>query len=235
MRLQFFSRIPMATVPPSVKSRTLEASACRFVLIEDDVLLRDLMKDVITRRCAPREISSFGAGAPAIEACLQEPPELLITDLRLPDMDGRDVVRRLRSREAVTRVIVITSYVDAVLPAELISLGVAGLVDKSSSLDHVERAVQSVLAGGLYFATSVSPMVTSMPVRQFPDLSPSVLSEQERSMARLIAQGLRSKEIAAQLGLNPRTVEKHRMLLLQKLRLADTTSLIRWCVRYGLD
>ena len=54
-------------------------------------------------------------------------------------------------------------------------------------------------------------------------------------MARLIAQGLRSKEIADQLELNPRTAEKHRLLLLEKLKLPNTISLVRWCVRHGLD
>lgn len=215
----------------------LEAAASRFVIIEDDVLLRDLLCDALQRRCAPRELEVFPAGAPGLEACLREPPELLITDLRLPDMDGRDIIRRLRTRGLVTRVIVLTSHVDAMLPAELVSLGVAGLVDKSSSLDHVERAVQSVLAGGLYFAASVSPMVSSHASRPAgpEEVGPAALSEQERTMARMVAQGYRSKEIADSLGLNPRTAEKHRGLLLTKLRLPDTTSLVRWCVRHGLD
>jgi DNA-binding NarL/FixJ family response regulator len=220
-----------------VNPRALDPSTCRFVLIEDDVLLRDLLKDVLTRRFQPRALLDFGAGAAALESCLREPPEILVTDMRLPDMDGRDVIRRLRSREVPTRMIVLTTYVDAVLPAELISLGVAGLVDKLSSLDHVERAVQNVLGGGLYFAASVSPIAS--PATRRADLEnevgPGVLSERERAMARLVAQGLRSKEIADQLGLNTRTAEKYRLQLLDKLKLPNTTSLVRWCVRHGLD
>ena len=225
----------LATAPKN--PRQIAAAESRLVLVEDDVLLRDLLEDVLRRRCGVREVRSFGAAAPAIAAFLDDPPDLLITDLRLPDLDGRDIIRRLRTRQAATRFVVLTSYVDAVLPAELISLGVAGLVDKSSTLDHVERAVQCVLAGGLYFAASVSPLPSNVPMRGADEneAGPSVLSEGERAMARLIAQGLRSKEIADQLGLNPRTAEKHRMLLLEKLKLPNTTSLVRWCVRHGLD
>lgn len=219
------------------KLLALAPAECRFVLIEDDKLLRDLLKDVLVRRSQPRELLDFECGRPALEACLTKPPELLITDLRLPDMDGRDIIRKLRSRELTTRVVVLTSFVDALLPAELISLGVAGLVDKSSSLDHVERAVQSVLAGGLYFAASVSPMPSALSPRGglVDEVGPSALSERERAMARLVSQGFRAKEIAAQLGLNPRTAEKYRLQLMEKLRLPNTTSLVRWCVRHGLD
>ncbi len=219
------------------KSPPLKAADCRFVLIEDDKLLRELLKDVLLRRCAPKSLHDFEFGRPALELCLATPPDLLITDLRLPDMDGRDIIRKLRSRELATRVVVLTSFVDSVLPAELISLGVAGLVDKSSSLDHVERAVQSVLAGGLYFAASVSPMPSSATARDglADEIGPSALSERERAMARLVSQGFRAKEIAAQLGLNPRTAEKYRLQLMEKLGLPNTTSLVRWCVRHGLD
>jgi DNA-binding NarL/FixJ family response regulator len=219
------------------KPRALDPTACRFVLIEDDVLLRDLLKAQLVRTFAPRALDEFQLGKAGLDACLAAPPEILITDLRLPDLDGRDIIRRLRAKQVPTRIIVLTTYVDAVLPAELIALGVAGLVDKLSSLDHVERALISVLSGGLYFAASVSPIPTtpsSHPGIE-DEVGPGVLSERERTMARLIAQGLRSKEIADQLELNPRTAEKHRLLLLEKLKLPNTISLVRWCVRHGLD
>lgn len=206
------------------------------MLIEDDVLLRDLLKGALRNRFHPAALDDFGTGAAALETCLRQPPEILITDMRLPDMDGRDIIRRLRRHEVATRIIVLTTYVDATLPAELISLGVAGLVDKLSSLDHVERAVQNVLAGGLYFAASVSPVVSPIVHQAEADeVGPEVLSERERAMARMIAQGLRSKEVAHQLGLTPRTAEKYRLQLLDKLRLPNTTGLVRWCVRHGLD
>lgn len=220
-----------------LKPKSLVTAECRFVLVEDDKLLRELLKDVLLRRCQPKSLEDFDSGRPGLEACFRDPPDLLITDLRLPDMDGRDIIRRLRSRELATRVVVLTSYVDAVLPAELIAMGVAGLVDKSSSLDHVERAVQSVLAGGLYFAASVSPAASPVAAQNglADEVGPAALSERERLMARLVAQGFRAKEIASQLGLNPRTAEKYRMQLMEKLHLPNTTSLVRWCVRHGLD
>ncbi|HVU24625.1 MAG TPA: response regulator transcription factor [Opitutus sp.] len=219
------------------KPSALAAAACRFVLVEDDKLLRELLRDVLLRRCQPKSLRDFDSGRPALDVCLREAPELLITDLRLPDMDGRDIIRRIRNRELATRVVVLTSYVDAVLPAELIAMGVAGLVDKSSSLDHVERAVQSVLAGGLYFAASVSPVASPVAAQNglTDEVGPAALSERERLMARLVAQGFRAKEIASQLGLKPRTAEKYRMQLMEKLHLPNTTSLVRWCVRHGLD
>lgn len=227
----------MSATTVQARPRALDPKACRFVLLEDDVLLRDLLKEQLQRKFEPKSLLDFTSGKAALEACLREPPDLLITDMRLPDTDGREVIRKLRNREVPTRIIVLTTYVDAVLPAELISLGVAGLVDKLSPLDHVERAVQNVINGGLYFAASVSPVASPGIKTAEPDmeLGPDVLSERERAMARLVAQGLRSKEIADQLGLNTRTAEKYRLQLLEKLRLPNTARLVRWCVRHGLD
>jgi len=169
------------------KPQPLESTNCRIVFIEDDVLLRDLLKASLNQRFQPESIQEFDTANAGLEACLRDKPDLLITDLRLPDMDGRDVIRRLRARQLPIRVIVLTSYVDTMLPTEMIALGVAGLVDKSSSLDHVERAVQSVLAGGLYFASSMSPVPSASSRRgdsAGTDVGPSVLSERERRSTR---------------------------------------------------
>jgi len=81
------------------------------------------------------------------KSCLAQPPDLLIADLYLRDMDGRDLVRSLRERGIATRVVMLTAHPEAQLPAELVSLGVAGFVDKNSPLEQIDRAVQCVLDG----------------------------------------------------------------------------------------
>ena len=212
------------------------AAALKFVLVDDTATFRGLLKDALQRRFQPREFLDFGDGRHALAECLASPPDLLIADLYLPDRDGRDIVRALRQRGMTTRVVVLTAHPEAQLPAELVSLGVAGFVDKNSPLEQIDRAVQCVLEGGMFFSATVPPPVPSLSANDavLPRVGADCLSEREREVVRLVARGLVSKEVALQLGLSTRTVEKHRARILAKVGVHDVPMLVRWCLRNGL-
>jgi DNA-binding NarL/FixJ family response regulator len=211
------------------------ATGLRLVLVDDTVTFRELLRDSLQRRFHPRELRDFANGRDALAACLAHPPDLLIADLYLRDMDGRDIVRELRRHNQTTRVVVLTAHPEAQLPAELVALGVAGFVDKNSPLDQIDRAVQCVLEGGMYFSATVPPPVPSLAAEPaIPRAGSDALSEREREVVRLVARGLVSKEVASQLGLSTRTVEKHRARIFAKLGLRDIPTLVRWCLRNGL-
>ncbi len=222
-----------ATAPAS---GGLTPGHARFVVMEDDELLRDLLVRVITAKFAPRSLRAFADGQSGLAHCLAEPPDLLLTDLRMPGCDGREVIRRLRAAKTPTRVVVLTQALTASLPGELIALGVAGFIDKSSPLEQIERAIERVLAGGLFFSASISP--TASPhvgmAGAADGPAPSALNERELEIARLVSAGLFSKEIGERLNLSPRTVEKERVVIMEKLGVRDLPGLIRWCVRHGL-
>jgi DNA-binding NarL/FixJ family response regulator len=217
-------------------SAPTSAESLRFVLVDDTATFRGLLKDALQRRFRPREILDFDDGADALAACLATPPDLLIADLYLRDMDGCDIVRSLRQRGMNTRVVILTAHPEAHLPAELVALGVAGFVDKNSPLEQIDRAVQCVLDGGMFFSATVPPPVPSMQANEpaLPRVGADFLSEREQQVVRLVARGLVSKEVADQLGLSTRTVEKHRARILAKLGLHDVPMLVRWCLRNGL-
>lgn len=211
------------------------SSTLKFILVDDTATFRDLLKDALQRRFQPQSLLDFSDGRDALAACLANPPDLLIADLYLRDMDGRDIVRRLREQGLNTKVVVLTAHPEAQLPAELVALGVAGFVDKNSPLEQIDRAVQCVLEGGMFFSATVPPPVPSLANEPFlPRAGADALSEREREVVRLVARGLVSKEVGALLGLSTRTVEKHRARILAKLGLHDIPNLVRWCLRNGL-
>jgi DNA-binding NarL/FixJ family response regulator len=215
---------------------SLPSSAQTFVLVDDTATFRGLLKDALQRRFQPKVFRDFGDGRDALAACLAQPPDLLIADLYLRDMDGRDIVRALRQKGLATKVVILTAHPEAQLPAELVSLGVAGFVDKNSPLEQIDRAVQCVLEGGMFFSATVPPPVPSSLASEpaLPRAGAELLSEREQEVVRLVARGLVSKEVADQLGLSARTVEKHRARILAKLGLHDVPTLVRWCLRNGL-
>lgn len=221
---------------PFAKPAALSPAACSFVVIEDDLLLLDLLAHALRQHFKPVALHTFSTGRPGLEHCLREEVDLVLTDLRLPDLDGREIVRQLRARDRKPRVIVLTGEVDATLPAELVALGVAGFVDKATPLEHALRAVERVLAGGMYFFAGVIPAASGLAARALTSstVSASVLSPRERDVARLVAGGLSSKEIAQRLELSARTVENYRANLMQKIGVRDTAGLVRWCLEHGL-
>lgn len=216
---------------------TSSPRAPRFILVDDTLSFRELVKEALRSRfeLSPGELLEFSLGKDALAACLATPPELVIVDLYLPDMDGRDLVRELRRRDLPTRVLVLTGHPAASLPAELVALGVAGFVDKHSPLEQIERAVQRVLEGGMFFSAAIPPPVPALDGEpELPKAGAAALSTREKEVVRLVVRGLPSKEIADRLGLSPRTVEKHRARILAKLGLHDMPTLVRWSLRNGL-
>lgn len=219
---------------PPTRSSSPAPRVDRFVLIEDDVLLCDLLAEVIRARFAPHSLRTFGDGAAGLKHCLADAPRLVVTDLMLPGVDGREIVRRVRARHPDTSFVVLTHALTPSLPAELLGLGVTGLVDKSCRSCQIESAIARVLEGGLYFSTQVPPVMGANKRAALSEPVPGVLTGREREIARLVAGGLISKEIADRLGLSPRTVEKERVQIMGKIGVSDLSGLIRWCVRHEL-
>ena len=193
--------------------------------------------------------AAFDSGKEGLEYCLRTKPDLLAVDLFLPDLHGLEIVREVRARLPATRILVLTGHPDGDLPARLVAQGVHGFVDKAAPLSYIMQAMESLMEGGMFFATHVPPK-GSTPAAQaalpkvaagarsdaedFSLEAVKVLSAREIEVARLVAEGFSSKELAARLGLSVRTVEKHRANIMEKVGVHEVASLVRWCVQTGL-
>jgi DNA-binding NarL/FixJ family response regulator len=217
---------------------SIDPAKATIALIEDDVLLGDVFVLVLKTRLGPAKVTWFKEGRSGLEFCRTDHPDLVIVDLGLPDMDGRAVVRALQKQSPKSRVLVLTGNISPTLPGELIALGVSGYVDKASPLENAEAAIRRVLAGGIHFTPPMGGSLTpgrSSTKADDADVPPEVLTERERQIVRLVARGLVSKEIAQQLQLSPRTIEKARAQIQSRLNVRDLPGLVRWCLRHGLE
>jgi DNA-binding NarL/FixJ family response regulator len=214
---------------------TASAKPLRLVLVDDTATFRALVRERLQAAFPQIELYDHAEARTALEFCLAQPPDILVADLYLGRADGRDLVRQLRERGLKTHVVILTAFPEAGLPAELLSLGVAGFVDKNSPLEQIERAVQCVLEGGLFFSATVPPPVPTLAGEPaLPRVGAGALTERERDVVRLVARGLLSKQVADALGLSTRTVEKYRGRIMAKLGIHDVPTLVRWCLRNGL-
>jgi DNA-binding NarL/FixJ family response regulator len=206
----------------------------RAVLIEDETMFRQLILLTLGKVKDLHVVGEFGMGKPGLEFCLREKPDLLVVDLMLPDINGMEIARELRRAQPDVKILVITAHPSERLPAELMMLGVNGYVDKTEPIEYVLSAVETVRGGGMFFASRVrgkggaGAMLPSTPPLPVP------LTEREQEIAKLVAAGQMSKEIAAKLNLSVRTVEKHRANIMEKVGVREVASLTRWCIQTGL-
>ncbi len=222
----------------------------KTVIIEDETVFRQMLSMALGRVRGLVLAGEFEDGKTGLEFCLKHKPDLLVVDLFLPGMHGLEVVREMRQKVPSTRILVLTSHPDGELPARLIAQGVSGFVDKTEPLAYVLQAVESVMKGGMFFATNVRPTAGAEPApgaivgrpapgTQPPASAPSLaaintLSPREVEVARLVSEGLTSKEVASRLNLSVRTVEKHRANIMDKLGVREVASLVRYCVLAGI-
>ena len=212
-----------------------------IVLIEDETVVRHMLRFAIEQGAAGMKVAAeFGDGKTGLDHCLVKPPSLLICDLSLPGMHGFDVIKALREKQPAIRILVLTSRSDATLPAQIAALGVQGYVDKTKPLPTLLEAIKEVAGGGIYFAAKgAAPEPLQQPEHGPTPNLPVVpgadpLSPREIEVAKMVAEGNASKEIADKLGLSVRTVEKHRANIMDKTGVRDVASLTRYCIHYGL-
>jgi DNA-binding NarL/FixJ family response regulator len=203
------------------------------VLVDDETMFRQLMALNLVNYAGVAVVRELGTAAAAYDECVASRPDLLIIDQFLPDGKGRDVAVQLLSLQPSLKVVLLTAHPDEVVPSELLRAGITGYVDKTEPMEHVVRAIQAVLQGGMYFAASV----VGKPNRAgaaAESVETGPLSRREIEIARLVAGGEMSKVIADRLGISVRTVEKHRSTIMKKLGVREVASLTRWCIQSGL-
>jgi DNA-binding NarL/FixJ family response regulator len=208
----------------------------RVVLIEDETMFRQLILLTLGKVKDLQVIGEFGLGKPGLECCLREKPDLLVVDLMLPDINGMEIAREVRRALPEMKILVITAHPSERLPADLMGLGVNGYVDKTEPIEYVLSAVETVRSGGMFFASRVRGKAGAQG-GGIPGTKPQLevpLTEREQEIARLVAAGQMSKEIAAKLNLSVRTVEKHRANIMEKIGVREVASLTRWCIQAGL-
>ncbi|HRE08631.1 MAG TPA: response regulator transcription factor [Opitutaceae bacterium] len=207
----------------------------RVVLIDDETVFRQLMIMALGRLPKVEIIGDFLDGQEGLYACLREKPDLLVVDLFLPSMHGFDIAREVKLQLPETRIVVLTSHANETLPSQLVGLGVHGFVSKTEPLKVVIEAVEKVMSGGLFFASSTpgKPPLSPLPAPAVTPLK-NPLTPRELEVAVGVASGMSSKEIASKLDLSVRTVEKHRANIMDKVEVREVASLVRWCVQQGL-
>ena len=206
-------------------------------LAEDHHLVRQGFKLVLAAESDMKLVGEAADGMAAVELVENQRPNVLLLDLMIPRLHGLEVIRRVHKEHPETRVIVLSMHADEPYVMEALRNGASGYVLKDCTGGDLVQAVRAVAAGRRY----LSPMLAERAITGYverpgeSDLDVyETLTNRERLVLQLAAEGKTSAEIATALFISPRTAETHRANLMRKLSLRSQTDLVRFAIRRGI-
>jgi DNA-binding NarL/FixJ family response regulator len=210
----------------------------RIVLAEDHTILREGLRALLTADPNFEITGEAADGRAAVRLVEKQIPDLILMDLSMPRMTGMDAIREIKKRYSQTKIIALTVHKTEEYLRTTLQAGADGYVLKDATHDELMMAIQSVLKGKTYLSPGVSGKVIEGYLEgkesQMP-LSPlGLLSQREREVLKLIAEGYKNKEIATDLCISLKTVEKHRANLMKKLDLHNAAALTAYAIEQGL-
>ena len=175
-------------------------------------------------------VGQVNDGVRLVEEVRRLRPDIVVADITMPGMSGIDAMRQLKAEGSEVRFIFLTIHTEARLAAEAMRSGASGYLLKQSAGNELFNAIQAVMSGRTY----LTPLITGDVLRNLtsaPDPADRELTPRQREVLRLLAQGTRMKEIAAELDISVRTVENHKAHLLEVLGLGSTADLVRFAIK----
>jgi DNA-binding NarL/FixJ family response regulator len=208
------------------------------LLADDHQVLREALRFLLEAQPDFHIIAETGDGLEAVALVEKHRPDVLLVDMMMPGLNGLEVARRAKRLFPAGKVIVLSMYDAENYVVEALAAGVDAYVLKQSSSQELLAAIRQVMAGGVYLSPSLNERAVQAYIQQAHDARRAdpfdLLSDREREVLQLAAEGLSNPQIAERLSLSPRTVEMHRFHLMRKLGLKTQTDLVKYAVRRGM-
>jgi DNA-binding NarL/FixJ family response regulator len=216
--------------PKTTRDPYTEIEMKRVIVIEDQTIMRDLICQLVEGYTTMEVVGQSGDGAEGYELCLKHNPDLVILDIMLPNLNGSEILRRLKAKNPKTNILIFSAVSSNSMVNRLLKSGVTGYIEKDAGLVELEKAINLVADGRSYFSPRVVDAMRELMVSGGQDDSLDSLTTREREIVQLIAESYSNKEIAAKLGMSARTADTHRTNVMKKLGLHDVAALTRWAI-----
>jgi two-component system, NarL family, response regulator NreC len=208
-----------------------------IVLADDHPVVRHGVRSLLQAEPDFTVVGETSDGIETVQMVERLQPEVLVVDLMIPGLNGLEITRQVKQRAPHTKIVILSMHANEPYVLEALKNGAAGYVLKDTSGTDLVHAVRQVVSGQRYLSPPLSERAVEAYMQKSQETSfdpHDALTDREREVLQLAAEGLNNPDIAARLSISPRTVETHRANLMRKLGLKTQTDLIRYALRRGI-
>jgi DNA-binding NarL/FixJ family response regulator len=207
----------------------------RILLAEDQAMVRQGLKMMIETDTEMRVTGEASNGKDAVKLCETQLFDIIVLDIRMPEMNGLEAARIIRNRWPQIKVLMLTTFNDDQYALEALKLGANGYMLKDAEPEALIRSIRSCLSGGLSLQDDVAAKLIPQLLKSNVDTKVDAsITPRELAIIRLIGVGRSNQEIANELGLSVGTVKNHVSLIMDKLELRDRTQLAIYAIRHNV-
>lgn len=216
----------------------------KILIADDQELIRESLKIILSTNNEFEVIDTVGSGKEVVESIRRHIPDIILMDVRMPDMDGVQCTKFVKEVYPEIKVIVLTTFDDDEYIFSALKYGASGYLLKGVSLDELTSAIKTVLQGGAIFNPNVASKVTkifsemaknNIVAERIHDEDLPNLRDTEWKIIQQVSQGLSNKEIAEILKFTEGTIRNYLSVILDKLQLHDRTQLAIWYIHRGKE
>lgn len=209
----------------------------KVLLVDDHAVLRDGLRMVLDAQPGIAVIGEAEDGRQALDLVERLHPHVAVMDIAMPNMNGAEATRQIKRRFPEVRVLILTMHENQQYLAQIIKAGAIGCVLKRSAGSELVTAVRAAARGESYFSPTLATMLLDtyrMRLLEDGQDETSLLTEREREILQLVAEGKNNQEIADTLIISIKTVQTHRAHMMEKLNAHDRTDLVKHAIRLGM-
>ena len=209
----------------------------KILLADDHAIVRQGLAGSIDLQAGMDVVGQAKSGLLAVKMARELTPDLIIMDISMPDINGMDATREILRDFPDIKVIALSMHSGKKFVSEMFKAGASGYLLKDCEFEELVNAVNTVMKGKSYITPEITDMVVDNYVKSSADSKSSVFSDltkREREVLQLMAEGLTTKQIGLKLHISPKTVEAHRLKVMDKLDIDNIAQLTKYAIQEGL-
>lgn len=209
----------------------------KVLLVDDHAIIRQGLCSLLEKQPDIEVVGGVEDGRQAVDTVRKLAPDLVIMDISMPNLNGIDATRKIAEEISGVKIIALSIHSSRQFVAEMLKAGASGYILKDCLFDELMEAIKTVLRGEIYLSPKISGVVIDDYVqrlsKQYQPNGP-VLSEREREVLQLLAEGKSTKQIALQIHVSTKTIESNRRNIMEKLKINSVAELTKYAIREGI-
>lgn len=209
----------------------------RIIIADDHTIVRHGLTRLLQQESDVEVVAQAQNGHATVELARELSPDIIVMDVGMPDLNGIDATQQILRESPEIKVLALSMHSGRKFVVAMLKAGASGYLLKDCALEELTTALQTIMSGRIYLSPAITDIVVESYVRQ-PEGGQqsafSVLSQREREVLQLMAEGNTTKQIALRLHISPKTVEGHRLRLMSKLDIDNVAQLTKYAIQEGL-